>query len=96
MSSKRISYIHLQDDGTLDVNFTRVTEQVMPQIVYILHGKLWSRDCLLDPGVIPVCRLWEPSEINTRNSAFVPDVTCCNWIIYLFVAYICLMHQGIV
>ena len=88
MSAQRVSYIHVADDGTLDVNFTRVTEEVMPQIVYILHGKLWSRDCLMEPGVIPVCRLWEPSAIKPHNSAFVHRSISYNLsFVYLFIVF---------
>ena len=65
MSSQRFSSIEVYDDGTTDLNFTRVTNQVMPSIVYILNGKLWSRDCLLDPSdAKPACRIWEPSLAN--------------------------------
>lgn len=78
MSPQRISYVNLHNDGTLDLNFTRVTNQVMPQIVYILKGRLWSRDCLLDPSdASPSCRLWEPSGFIPRNGATTFSLILC-------------------
>ena len=97
MSPQRVSYIHVADDGTLDLNFTRVTLQVMPQIVYILHGKLWSRDCLMDPSSIPICRLWEPSVIpNMHNSANAEYFLRYNLLFtYLFVVFCWYTKEGL-